>query len=305
MIQTISVFVGTSNGSIVYYNIDTNSYQQSQVWSGNKGGVNCLKMLSANVIVSGGADNTLVVWNVTTLPGIAIANFTQHNASVNCVEKLLNGSVVSGGSDCNLFIWDPLNGRTLLIKINAHSAKILCLKLLPDGRFASGAASEDNTIKIWNPNTFALVFTLIGHSSDVLTLELLSVGFLVSGSDDKYAMVWNVTTGNLTFKFIPVNSNSVSCIKELPTKATAYSGDNSALYFWLPYIMFPTILPNIMGNYVPCKAMMVYNRTLLIVSSNGPTVFFINVASLFGYSLIKKVNISTSFILSLENPGDS
>lgn len=91
--------------------------------------VNCIKFLSAYTIVTGGSDNNLYVWDISSGTQSKTATFSGHTNSVNCCDKLSNGNVISGGSDKALYIWNPSTGNTVTSKSNAHSTSILCLKV--------------------------------------------------------------------------------------------------------------------------------------------------------------------------------
>ena len=66
---------------------------------------------------------------------------------------------------------------------------------MPDGGLASG--SWDSTIKIWQPKYAELKRTLTGHTSGVLTLNILPNGNLISASADKTIKIWNLDKGDL------------------------------------------------------------------------------------------------------------
>ena len=61
----------------------------------------------------------------------------------------------------------------------------------PDNKYlASG--SHDNTVKIWNMNTFECVSTLKGHSEYVWVVCYSNNGSLIaSGSFDNTLIIWN------------------------------------------------------------------------------------------------------------------
>ena len=72
--------------------------------------------------------------------------------------------------------------------MKGHTNIVYTLATLSNGNLASG--SYDYTIKIWNPNTGSLVYTLTGHTFWVLTLATLSNGNLASGSYDFTIKIW-------------------------------------------------------------------------------------------------------------------
>lgn len=73
---------------------------------------------------------------------------------------------------------------------DGHTGKIYCLDYNPDGYYlASG--SDDNTIKVWNANTYELLATLDAHGVAVYTLEFSPDSlYLASGGGDKKVKIW-------------------------------------------------------------------------------------------------------------------
>ena len=58
---------------------------------------------------------------------------------------------------------------------------------------ASGSGDGDETIKIWNLESMALIKELKGHSNDVISIAFSPDGkTLVSGSKDETIKIWNV-----------------------------------------------------------------------------------------------------------------
>lgn len=78
-----------------------------------------------------------------------------------------------------------------------HGANISALAFSPDGKFLA-SASEDSTIKLWNPETGAEIRTLRGHSNIVTALALSADGSLIaSASLDHTLRVWTAATGEI------------------------------------------------------------------------------------------------------------
>ena len=71
--------------------------------------------------------------------------------------------------------------------------------VLQNGNIASG--SGDQTIKIWDSTTGALIQTLTGHTGGVLRLTVLQNVNFASGSEDCSIKIWNSTTGTLIKTF--------------------------------------------------------------------------------------------------------
>ena len=85
--------------------------------------------------------------------------------------------------------------NTTMKTLCGHTSWVYALKMLPDGRLASG--SYDRTIRIWNLTTGTQNMVLYGHTAAVISLDVLANGYLVSISDDLTARIWNTTSGSL------------------------------------------------------------------------------------------------------------
>src|SRR5690242_18669623 len=84
---------------------------------------------------------------------------------------------------------DEKNSFEREMVLNGHKGCVRAFVTLPDGHFAS--ASEDKTIKVWDPTTGQCVLTLEGHKDAVLSLAVSLDGkILFSGSKDKTIKAW-------------------------------------------------------------------------------------------------------------------
>jgi len=59
------------------------------------------------------------------------------------------------------------------------------------------SASQDKSIKIWDPSSLKLLLTLQGHKRGVWDIAFSPIEkVLVSGSGDKTIKLWNLSTGS-------------------------------------------------------------------------------------------------------------
>lgn len=58
------------------------------------------------------------------------------------------------------------------------------------------SASDDTTIRLWNPITGEQLFELEGHSDGVIGVAFSPDDLLASASEDKTVRLWNPVTGN-------------------------------------------------------------------------------------------------------------
>ncbi len=78
---------------------------------------------------------------------------------------------------------------------SGHGANISALTFSPDGKYLV-SASEDSTLRLWDPNTGAEIRTLRGHTNIVTALAVNADGTeIASASLDHTLRVWNAATG--------------------------------------------------------------------------------------------------------------
>ncbi|MFN6568517.1 NB-ARC domain-containing protein [Dendronalium sp. ChiSLP03b] len=122
-------------------------------------------------LISGSFDGVLKIWNLST--GEEVCTLTAHNGSVDLDEEY------------NVDL-DDLDEEYNYI-VNA-------VTVTPDGKHLI-SGSQDNTLKIWNLETWEKVCTLYGHSSSVNAVAVtLDSKHLISGSSDNTLKIWNLET---------------------------------------------------------------------------------------------------------------
>ena len=161
-------------------------------------------------------DNTIKVWDSRT--GALLHTLQGHSESVRSVsyspdsQYIVSGEGSMFGSKDNMIkVWDSRTGA-LLHTLQGHSEPVSSVSYSPDGQyiiswawavnflshFWSKSKENDNTIKVWDSRTGALLHTLQGHSESVRSVSYSPDGqYIVSGSSDNTIKVWDSRTGAL------------------------------------------------------------------------------------------------------------
>ncbi len=216
--------------------------------TGHRGSVTALAMTpDGKLVISGSDDKTLKVWSLET--GTELFTLNGHSKSVNAVVVTPDSKlVISGSDDKTLKVWS-LETRAELFTLTGHHGSVRALAVTPDGKLViSGSGnmrnpfastenifdellsffngSTENTLKVWNLETGAELFTLPGHSESVNALIATPDGKqVISGSSDKTLKVWNLETGVELFT-LTGHSNWVNAVAVTPDGKQVISGSS-------------------------------------------------------------------------------
>jgi WD40 repeat protein len=169
-------------------------------------------------IASGNSDQTVQVWEATA--GNLIFTYHGHSASVNTIAWSPDSYYIASGSDDQTVqVWKATTGR-LIFTYSGHSDIVNTVAWSPAGRYIV-SDSNNQTIQVWEATTGRLLSTYSGYSIatsvDAAAGRLVSMysggyisadaawspdgRYIVSGSYDNTAQVWEATTGNLIFMY--------------------------------------------------------------------------------------------------------
>jgi WD40 repeat protein len=120
--------------------------------------------------------------------------------------------VLASADNIDIVIWDPEN-KAPPRHLTNHLEHVVCLDFSPDGKLLA-TASGDQTIKLWNTDTWEELTTLKGHEHEVHNVGFSSDGkLLISSGKDETARIWSVDSrgsrsNSLTIPdgwFLPLN----------------------------------------------------------------------------------------------------
>jgi WD40 repeat protein len=185
--------------------------------------------LSHGYVASASEDSTVNVWN--TLTWTSIRKYTSHTHIVFSLDQIDNDTMVSGSADQTIRIWRISTGETLKI-INVNSwvivVRVFSIELK---QTVCGLAGSSNNLQIFNYETGELIRTLIGHSHDVYSIEMLSDQSMASGGFDQSVIIWNISSYSINYN-LTGHTKWVRCIKRLSSNLIASGDWNGKIIIW-------------------------------------------------------------------------
>jgi hypothetical protein len=173
-----------------------------RVFEGHSGTVQSValgRLRDGEVVVSGGGDGMVRVWEAAT--GAALQVLKGHSGSVQSVAlgRLRDREmVISSGDDGTVRVWNAANGEVLqVLEGHTESVRSVAFGKL-GGREVIVSGSGDETVRVWEAVTGAALQVLRGHKSNVESVALGRLGgreVIVSGAWDNTIRVWEVATG--------------------------------------------------------------------------------------------------------------
>ncbi|KAJ5281217.1 hypothetical protein N7478_006589 [Penicillium angulare] len=142
-----------------------------------------------DILVSGGCDREVRVWNMATGAGIHLLR--GHTSTVRCLKMSDRNTAISGSRDTTLRIWDLKTGTCSNVLVG-HQASVRCLAIHGD-IVVSG--SYDTTARIWSISQGRCLKTLSGHFSQIYAIAF-DGRRIATGSLDTSVRIWDPLSGN-------------------------------------------------------------------------------------------------------------
>lgn len=155
---------------------------------------------SRNEIAIGASDNNIYILNAESLDIKHIIRQAHKNSVFTVQYSPDGGYLLSGGRDAHLKVWAVERDFEMISGQAAHWFTINHITFHPEGHLFA-TASRDKTIKIWDAENFQLLKVIDtikygGHINSVNKLYWSNYNnYLLSCSDDKSILVWEVESG--------------------------------------------------------------------------------------------------------------
>lgn len=192
----------------------------------------------STAFVVGTSDRNVVLRNLVN--GTLLGQFAGHTGSVNGVAINTSGNrIVSGDNDGIAIVWD-VPSVSQVQTLTGHTAAVNSVAFSTANQAIVVTGSDDQTAKIWNATTGALLLTLApvfqngqlvsGHSNSVTSVAFSPDGTRVAtASVDRTAKLWDTATGAEILTFTGHNDRLTSvAFSPDGTQVITGSGDGTA-----------------------------------------------------------------------------
>jgi WD40 repeat protein len=143
--------------------------------NGHSSNVNSIEMLSGQFMASGGDDQKLIIWDISSYT--IKYTLTGHTSSVICIKRLSSNLIASGDGNGTIIIWNWITGGHIY-NLTGHTDKLYfnSLDLYDEQTLISG--SWDRTVKFWNITNGELIRS-INVGIQILSLAMLKSSVLL------------------------------------------------------------------------------------------------------------------------------
>ena len=196
---------------------------------GHSAAVNAISVSpDGNLIASGGSDNTVKIWSVTT--GILVRSLEGSSNQVTSVSFSPNGQIVAAGNaDGNVYCWRVSDGA--LLRIFRGHGYAYAVAVAPNNNFV--AATSGNRIYLWRLSDGALVRIFHGATDTIFTLSFSPNGEMIAaGAGDRNIRIWRVSNGTL-LQTLTGHTGAVNAVAFSPNGSLIASGSTDrTIRFW-------------------------------------------------------------------------
>jgi len=208
------------------------------------------------------------------------------------LDQIDNDTMVSGSEDKTIRNWKISTGETLKIINVGVRVYVVRVFSIEHKQIVCAKGGSSNNVQIYNYETGNWVRTLNGHSSDVLSIEMLSELFMASGSRDYTVIIWDLSSYSIKYN-LTGHTDWVYCVKRLSSNLLASGDWNGKIIVW-NWLTGERIF-NFTGhtNAINLNSLDLYDDQTLISGSYDQTVKFWNITN---GTLIRSIKASINII---------
>ena len=169
-------------------------------------------------------DINIKIWNLNT--GSPKSIFV--GLIISSIVTLKNGMLAIGLSNNNIRIYDPAGGNSIK-ELVGHTKPLTSLAIDINGALISG--SLDNTIRIWDGNTY-LFNGILNEVSSPLYFSILQNGYLAIGLSDNSIHIWDTNKVTLISDLTNAQFKALSSLALLLDGSLASISTDESIKIW-------------------------------------------------------------------------
>lgn len=154
----------TNNSTFGAWSVDTTATLNQHTDT-----VNCIAVLPNNLLASGSADMSALVWSLDTYE--CVSELLGHWGSVECLCAYKENKLITGSTDKTIRVWSTGSDNECLMTLFGHICGITSLQVIEDHYLLSGAGLYSTII--WDLNNGNLLVNFKGTILKLLALHCL------------------------------------------------------------------------------------------------------------------------------------
>ncbi len=177
--------------------LQQNGVRLDQALSGHNGAVlDVVYSPDGQKLASASDDNTVIVWDTTTLRPVGDLPFYGHYAGVTSVDFSPDSQILASGSrDGTIILWNAATGQVIRTLQRRETNWILSVDFSPDGQTLV-SAGQGSTIRLWNVQTGDIIREFQGSSDTNFSVAFSPNGQQIAvGGGDGTLTLWDVASG--------------------------------------------------------------------------------------------------------------
>ena len=186
----------SEDGEIIIWNTYSGTIEKKL--AGHSDVINSIDCSSnGDYIASASNDNTVVIWDLHTEK--KIITLSDHEIGAGCVSFCPdNKTIATADGNGDIAIWEVVTGKVIGVINDAHFLGVDDISFNVDGSLLISSGAFDNTVKVWDVSSRALLHTLNGHTRGVCSVSFSPDGkTAISSSWDHTIRIWDVKLGVL------------------------------------------------------------------------------------------------------------